>query len=448
MPDEPAPAPQQTDAPAINIFPVLMVNFIATLGFSIVIPFLVYLVRGWGGNEVVYGFVAATYPAMQLIGAPLLGRWSDMVGRRKVLFVSQLGTLLSWVLFLMAFFMPETSLFSFAAGTFGTITLTLPVLVMLAARALDGLTGGNISVANAYVGDITTEADRNKNYGRLAISGNMGFIVGPALAGVLTLTPLGNMLPVIAAILISLVATLAILFYLPDSRNVTTSSNRASATEDEAKPADKQEPAAHSTPSWKTVLAQPNITVMLILQLLIMLAFNLFYTSFPNHAISGLDWEVAQVGLFFTLISFSMIIVQGPVLSQLSKSIPSPWLVTVGALLMSCCFGMLAGVDVVITYTSIIFFSMGNGLMWPSYLALLSKTGDKKVQGAVQGLAGGIGSFAGIVGLILGGVLYSAIAEATFWCCAVVMLITAGFGFYLVRLDTAVATVTAEESMN
>ena len=89
-----------------SLLPVLSVNFVGTLGFSIVLPFLVFLVTKWGGNAIVYGLVGATYSAFQLIGAPILGRWSDRYGRRKILLLSQMGTVVSWVIFLVAFFAP------------------------------------------------------------------------------------------------------------------------------------------------------------------------------------------------------------------------------------------------------------------------------------------------------------------------------------------------------
>ena len=88
----------------MSLLPILSINFVGTLGFSIVLPFLVFLVTKWGGNAVIYGLMGATYSAFQLIGAPILGRWSDRYGRRKILLVSQLGTLISWMIFLTAFF--------------------------------------------------------------------------------------------------------------------------------------------------------------------------------------------------------------------------------------------------------------------------------------------------------------------------------------------------------
>ncbi len=85
-----------TTAPkSLSLFPVLLVNFIGMLGYSIVIPLLVFLVKKFGGNEVVYGLLGAIHPAFQLVGPPLLGRWSDDVGRKRVLMVSHAGTFLA-----------------------------------------------------------------------------------------------------------------------------------------------------------------------------------------------------------------------------------------------------------------------------------------------------------------------------------------------------------------
>lgn len=107
---------------------ILIVNFIGTLGFSLVIPFLVILVNRFGGNAFVYGVVGSIYPAFQFIGAPILGRWSDTYGRRPVLLLSQLGTLVSWIVFFLALFLPITAFHSVDAAFIGTFTITLPLV--------------------------------------------------------------------------------------------------------------------------------------------------------------------------------------------------------------------------------------------------------------------------------------------------------------------------------
>ena len=123
---------------APSITPLLAVNFVGTLGFSIVTPFLVVLVTQWGGNAVIYGLIAATYSVFQLVGAPVLGRMSDRVGRRRILLLSQAGTLLSWAVFLVAFTLPGGVLAQVNSRWLGEFAVTLPLVVLFIARAADG----------------------------------------------------------------------------------------------------------------------------------------------------------------------------------------------------------------------------------------------------------------------------------------------------------------------
>ena len=183
-----------------QLFPIFLVNFIGTLGFSIVLPFLIFVVIKFGGNAIVYGLLAATYPLFQLIGAPVLGRWSDTYGRKKVLLLSNAGTSIGWVLFLFALFLPAEKVFNIDLPLLGTFVIILPILMLFLARAIDGITGGNLSVANAYVSDISSDETRSKNFGKMAISSNLGFIVGPALAGILGGTVYGPILPVLVGL--------------------------------------------------------------------------------------------------------------------------------------------------------------------------------------------------------------------------------------------------------
>jgi len=160
----------------------------------------------------------STYPFFQLIGAPVLGRWSDLYGRKKILLLSQIGTVIGWIIFLAALFLPVIHLIKVRSELLGTFTVTLPLFALFFARALDGITGGNISVANAYLADLTSEEDRNKNYGRISVASNLGYVVGPALAGILGTTVYGELLPVSAALLISVIGTFITLFLRPDSK--------------------------------------------------------------------------------------------------------------------------------------------------------------------------------------------------------------------------------------
>src|ERR1700748_2375508 len=93
-----------------TIFPILLINFIGSMGYSIVLPFIAILVLKLGGNELSYGFLSATYSFFQLIGAPVLGDWSDKFGRKKILLLSEAGSLAAWILFLVAIYLPARRL--------------------------------------------------------------------------------------------------------------------------------------------------------------------------------------------------------------------------------------------------------------------------------------------------------------------------------------------------
>jgi MFS family permease len=154
---------ESTTTRKASIFPILLVNFIGTLGYSIILPFLIVIVIKFGGNELVYGIMVASYSFFQLIGAPVLGKWSDQYGRKKVLLLSQAGTFLAWVIFVIALSIPNSTILSIEPRILGAFILTIPLLFLFLARALDGITGGNVSVANAYLADVTDEENRKSN---------------------------------------------------------------------------------------------------------------------------------------------------------------------------------------------------------------------------------------------------------------------------------------------
>lgn len=413
------------------LIPLLFINFIGVLGFSIVLPFLVFLVERFGGNAFIYGLLGAMYPAFQFIGAPILGRWSDSYGRKRILILSQLGTLFSWILFLIALFLPVTVLREIDSAIFGIYLITLPIVVLFIARALDGITGGNVSVANAYLADITPEKDRNRNFGRMSISSNLGFIIGPALAGILGATIYGEVLPVIAALAISVAGLGIILAWLPETRVCVLEKPR----EGEGirrifgmEHKDCSDVRNTGRLSLQAVLDLDFIPYMLLLYFLIFLGFNIFYTSFPVHAIVELEWSIADLGIFLSLLSLVMALVQGPVLSRASQRYSESRLIIAGNLILGTGFVLLISDNILVIYAAAALFAVGNGIMWPSVLSLLSKIAGKEHQGAIQGFAGSAGSLASIIGLISGGIIYGIAGSITF-------LITAGIIYFVFILS-------------
>ena len=430
----PKNSPDPPTEESISLLPLLAVNFIGTLGFSIVLPFLVFLVGRFGGNAFVYGLASSMYSTFQLIGAPILGRWSDIYGRKKILLLSQFGTLISWIIFLGALYLPVVTLFKVDSKVLGAFAFTLPLAVLFFARAFDGLTGGNVSVANAYLADITVEKDRNRNFGKMSISSNLGFIIGPALAGILSVTEYGDAAPVLGAIIISFIGTILILYYIPESKECSL--EEPADTENMRKVFGYEIKECRITretekPAFREILKLPNIPYMLGLYFLIFLGFNIFYTAFPLHAIAVLDWNIAQMGIYFTVLSALLIIVQGPVLSRASKRYSDAALITFGSLMLGTNFLLLVPGNLFLTYLATGFFALGDGLMWPSFLSLLSNTAGRRYQGTVQGFASSFGGLASITGLILGGLLYETLAGRAFLIAGLVIYIVFLLNFRL-----------------
>ena len=422
----------------IPLYPLLLINFIGTLGFSIVLPFLVFLVIDFGGNAIVYGILAAIYPAFQLIGAPILGRWSDIYGRKKVLLISHGGTLVGWIIFLFALFLPNENLFSINSLLVGTFVITLPLVILFIARALDGITGGNVSVANAYLADVSSDINRSKNFGKMAISSNLGFIVGPAIAGILGATIYKEILPVFAALFLSLVTLIVIGFSLKESKpsagviQVPVKGNIGKVFAQECKECYKI--VNPKKLRFLDIFKLTHISFLLFLYFLIFLGFSIFYTSFPIHAVLGLKWSITEMGIFYAVLSGIMILVQGPILRKALQKFSENKLVIIGSLVLGINFIFFFSNNILLIYTAAVLFAIGNGLMWPSLLSILAKKAGTVHQGAVQGVASSFASLASIIGLTIGGVLYNAIGATTFLISAGVIFIVFIISFRLLKI--------------
>ena len=422
----------------IPLYPLLLINFIGTLGFSIVLPFLVFLVIDFGGNAIVYGILAAIYPAFQLIGAPILGRWSDIYGRKKVLLISHGGTLVGWIIFLFALFLPNENLFSINSLLVGTFVITLPLVILFIARALDGITGGNVSVANAYLADVSSDINRSKNFGKMAISSNLGFIVGPAIAGILGATIYKEILPVLAALFLSLVTLIVIGFTLKESKTsagviqVPVKGNIGKVFAQECKECYKI--VNPKKLRFLDIFKLTHISFLLFLYFLIFLGFSIFYTSFPIHAVLGLKWSITEMGIFYAVLSGIMILVQGPVLRKALQKFSENKLVIIGSLVLGINFIFFLSNNILLIYTAAVLFAIGNGLMWPSLLSILAKKAGTVHQGSVQGVASSFASLASIIGLTIGGVLYNAIGATTFLISAGVIFTVFIISFRLLKI--------------
>lgn len=418
-PDRAAGTPAAPSAVVRVLPPLLAVTFIGTMGFSIILPFLVFLVTRLGGNAPIYGALVATYSVFQLVGAPLLGRWSDAAGRRRVLLLSQLGTLGAWVLFMVALLLPSQTLVRVDTPLLGTFVITGPLLLLFAARALDGLTGGNVSVANAYLADITPQEQRSVGFGKMAVASNLGFVLGPAIGGILGATALRELPPVGAAIVMSVIAALLIAWRLPDvSPCVLVEGLPGEHTRKLMGQEQRDCYSVHASgpgeDGWP-----PAVKRLLALSFLVYLAFNFFYVGFPMRAAEDLGWSPMTLGLYFAGISLLMAAVQGLILPWAADRFSDARLVWSGGVILGAAFLLFTG-SVPLLALGGAALALGNGLMWPSLQGLLSRAADGPHQGAVQGAAGSVAAGASIFGLVLGGVAYAALGPGLFWVAAAI----------------------------
>ena len=189
-----------------RLLPAYLLTFVNVLGFSILMPVLPFIVESYGADEWVYGLLLTFYSAFQFLGAPYLGAMSDGKGRKPILIISQAGTLLSWFVFMIALSLPETPIWGYA----------LPLWIIALSRILDGITGGNTSVANAYVADITTKKEKSYIFGYLGGIAGLGMIIGPGLGGFAASSSLGYMGTLIVASGISMITLIVIFLFLKE----------------------------------------------------------------------------------------------------------------------------------------------------------------------------------------------------------------------------------------
>jgi MFS family permease len=166
--------------------------------------------------------------------------------------------------------------------------------------------------------------------------------------------------------------------------------------------------------SMVEILNLASIPKLLSLYFLVYLAFNIFYIAFPVYAVSALRWSLAQTGVFFSVTSLMMVVVQGPVLSRASRAFSDRALVIGGSLVLATSFVFFASRSTPVIYVGTALLALGNGIMWPSLMSIISKATDRDVQGAVQGLASSAGAVASILGLLVGGLLYGYLESRVF----------------------------------
>ena len=427
-----------------NLIPIYLINFIGSLGFSIVVPFLVFLNADFGGNSFIFGLLLASYSLLQIPGATLLGKLSDRIGRKRVLVISQIGTLICWGVYIVALLVPKIEIFSFDGGeVIGAFSFTLPLLLLFVARSLDGLTGGNIAVANAYLSDVSTKDELTVRLGRNSLAYNLGFVGGPIIGGVLGSMLSGTeaekaMLPVLAAFFLSIVA-LFVVFKLRKSPKFETRDEKTVTDINPNFMVSPQKIHVVKTKSGglKELWKIKHVPYLGIIYFFLFLVISFITGVFPLHTQTQLGWSAMDLAAFFAITGIVMIISGGPLLSRLTKIISDSKINLLGLVALTASFiFLLETEDLISLIAAGISFGVGFSFTTTAMQAMISKIVPENLQGALHGSLASIMAIGGVIGLVSGGILFEVIkAHGVYLMAAIISGVLIVMSVSLLKID-------------
>lgn len=379
-----------------NLTAILLIVFIDLLGFSLILPLLPYYADKYGASDTVTGLLVASYALMQLIGAPILGRLSDRFGRRPVLLVSVAGTAAGFLLLALADpvaqFLSQTLVFA------GTNAIVIGVL--FASRMLDGLTGGNLSVAQAYITDVTDEKDRARGLGLIGAAFGLGFIIGPAVGGLLS--QWGYAVPALAATALTLVNLGLIFAWLPESLSKARRAEIAAA------------PRAPFTPAALTAaLRRPYSGSLLTTRFFFGLAFSMLQTIFALYALRRFNLTARDTGFVLAYVGVLSVVVQGFLVGKLTERFRDDVLISVAVGVMAVSLlGWAWAPSVPMMLLVLAPIAAAGGLLNTLLSSTLTKAVHRDEVGGILGLGASIDSATRIIAPIIGGVLIERLGTA------------------------------------
>jgi multidrug resistance protein len=356
---------------------IFLTVFLDLLGVGILVPVVPFLIGEYSTSGLTVGLLSPTFSAAQFLAAPLLGRLSDRWGRRPVLVLSVFGSGVGYLLF----------------------ALGGALWVYFLARLIDGITGGNIVAAQAYIADVSPPEDRARNFGLIGAAFGLGFLLGPALGGLLSQLSLHA--PAWAAAALGFGTALFGYFVLPESLAVHR--RRTAPIE------------------WREL--EPFGAILLFLRrapllpiLTALTAAGIAFAGFrTNLAVFTRDHFLlgpAGNGVIFTLAGFFAVFTQGVIIRQLGHHLPPRRAALIGCVMMGVGFFGIALTPVAWgLYPAVAVIAIGNGLASPSFSALLSHGVGAGEQGALFGATQGVASLTMIIGPVLAGLLYDVIGQ-------------------------------------
>lgn len=384
--------------PALGI--IFLVVCIDLIGFGIVLPLLPLYAKYYGASSFLIGLLAISYSVGQLVFSPIWGSLSDRFGRRPILLMSLTGASLFYTLF----------------GWAPTLTW------LFIARIGAGIFAGNISAAMAYIADITTREERTRGMGMIGAAFAIGFIIGPAIGGVLG--RYSYALPSYGAAGLSCLALVLAIAKLPESLKVKKS----------------------SVVNWSNLVKpiQRNLRKMavarpMLVYFLVVLAFSCMQITFPLFTLEVFGFGVMENGYLFAYVGVMAVLFQGGLIGKLARLFGEGPLALFGTALSLLGLSLLPlasslkGLLILLTVLGI-----GTGLNNPTLTSLISLAADESEQGAVLGASRSLNTFARILGPLWGGWSYGALGmKWTYWSAGIFLFAAILIGLPLLRLRPA-----------
>lgn len=373
---------------------IFLIIFINMLGFGIILPLLPYYVESFGAGPVTIGFLSAAYSLFQFLSAPILGELSDKFGRRPILLFSIGGTALS----------------------FGLLGIANSIPLLFLSRIIDGASGGNISTAQAYIADITSKENRTQGMGIMMAAFSLGFVLGPAVGGLLSVYGYG--VPALVAGAVALVATVLTYFFLPES--VSLNDPLAVA---------RKRKKFFSLRDFYDALTHPEVGMFLSVSFMMMFAFSLMQGTFALFSEHSLHLSAKDNGYIFAYLGLIGIIMQMFLLKRILKWMNERKAIMVSIICVAASLALIAfSTNLPMLFLAITLLAFGNGISGPVLAGLVSKKTPNDEQGNIMGVNQSIASVARLVGPVAGTFIYSQIGlRAPYLIATVILVLTAVF---------------------
>lgn len=350
-----------------NLVIIGVIAVVNALGYGIIIPILYSYSRKFGLTDFQNGMLFALFSLCSFISTPFIGRLSDKYGRKPLLVISITGTALSFV---VAAFAPSA-------------------IFLFLARALDGITAGNIPVASAVISDTTPPQDRAKGFGIIGASFGFGFLVGPAISA--ATVHLGLHVPFLIAAGISVIAVLLTVFFLPETNQHI---------------GQIQKGKIFDIPRLVKSVFDPNVGRTLLISLVYNFAFAMFIFAYQPFFVKVLHLTPSQIALIFIQFGVVGLIMQVFLIQKIVRKFGDKKVFMVSLLIGAISYFFLFFIHTIGLFIALAFItSAANSFVGPLIQTILSKETDEKSQGSIQGLNASYVSIGSIFGPIVAGVL-------------------------------------------